>query len=130
MVNLTAFIQCLVVGLSKLYDDGAQLPQLDPWVIQENKWRATRYGLDADIIIDESGTQQSLKESIFETIDKVIPLAKALGCHKELSQIGHIIENNQAPYQRQIVKFQQNIDLSDVVILAIKELENGVSIEC
>ncbi len=46
----------VAVGLSNFYDDGTQLPLLDPWVIQENKWRATRYGLDADIIVDEGGT--------------------------------------------------------------------------
>ena len=42
MVSLTAFIQSWVVGLYNFYDDGAQLPLLDPWVIQENKWRSTR----------------------------------------------------------------------------------------
>ena len=41
MVNLAALIQCLVVGFSEYYDDGAQLSILDTWVINENKWRAT-----------------------------------------------------------------------------------------
>jgi carboxylate-amine ligase len=130
MVNLTAFIQSLVVGLSNFYDDGAQLPLLDPWVIQENKWRATRYGLDADIIVDESGILRSLKGAIIETIDKIFPIAKELGCSNELTQLGDIVENNQAPYQRQIMQYQKNNKSSDIIISAIEELEKGMSLQC
>ena len=130
MVNLTAFIQALVVGLSNFYDDGAQLPLLDPWIIQENKWRATRYGLDADIIVDASGNLQSLKGAIMETIDKIFPIAKELGCRNELSRLGDIVENNQAPYQRQIMQYQKNNKSSDIIISAIEELEKGMSLQC
>ena len=130
MVNLTAFIQSLVVGLSNYYDEGAQLPLLDPWVIQENKWRATRYGLDADIIVDGSGNLQSLKGAIIETIDKILPISEELSCRNELSQLGDIIENNQAPYQRQIMRHQKNNESSDLIISAIEELEKGMIIKC
>ena len=64
MVKLAGFIQCLVVGLSNLYDDGAQLPLLDPWVIQENKWRATRFGLEADIIVAAAGSPGLIKKNM------------------------------------------------------------------
>ena len=126
MVNLTSFIQCLVVGLSTLYDDGAQLPLLDPWIIQENKWRATRYGLDADIIIDESGNQQSLKSSILETVDKVIPFAKKLNCLNELNSIAESVENNKAPYQRQIMNYKKNMDFYDVMESAINDIKKEI----
>ena len=128
MVNLTALIQSLVVGLSSLYDDGAQLSLLDPWIIQENKWRATRYGLDADIIIDESGRQQSLKSSILETIDKIMPFSKDLNCTNELSCIADLVENNQSPYQKQIMKFNKRMNFSDLVSSSIKDLEVGASV--
>ncbi|MBC8310803.1 MAG: glutamate--cysteine ligase [Candidatus Marinimicrobia bacterium] len=126
MVNLAALIQCLVVGLSNFYDDGAQLPILDPWVIQENKWRATRYGLDADIIVDEGGSLQSLKGAILETIDKIIPISENLGCRDELIHLGDIVENNKAPYQRQIMKYENNNEYSDIILSAINDLEKGM----
>ncbi len=128
MVNIAALIQCLVVGISNLYDDGAQLSQLDPWIIQENKWRATRYGLDADIIIDSTGTQQSLKASILDTIDKLVQFAKELGCVDELNKIGDLVENNNAPYQRQQMIYKSNLDLTDIVTSGILELEREVTI--
>ena len=130
MVNLAALIQCLVVGFSEYYDDGVQLPILDPWVINENKWRATRYGLDAEIIKDERGNLQALRSNIMETIDILIPVAKELGCKDELVKLGDLAENNQAPYQRQILQFQKNNDYTDIVRNSIIELEKGIAVEC
>jgi carboxylate-amine ligase len=128
MVNLAALIQCLVVGLSNFYDDGAQLPILDPWVIQENKWRATRYGIDADIIVDEGGSLQSLKGAILETIDKILPIAEDLGCRNELIQLGDIVDNNKAPYQRQILHYNKNNEYSDIISSTINELGKGMAV--
>ena len=54
----------LVVGLSRHYDNGTQLPYLDNWILYENKWRATRYGIDADLIMDEDGKQISIRKEI------------------------------------------------------------------
>jgi carboxylate-amine ligase len=130
MVNLTAFIQTLVVGLSNLYDDGAQLPILDPWIIQENKWRATRFGMDADIIMDEGGNLQNLKGAVMETIDKILPISESLQCRDEVLKLGDIVENNQSPYQRQIMQYQLENSFQDILISAIEELENGVAAEC
>ena len=39
------------------------------WVVRDNKWRATRYGLDAVVITDDSGTTQGL-DVIFEVLDQ------------------------------------------------------------
>jgi carboxylate-amine ligase len=117
-----------VVGLSNFYDDGAQLPILDPWVIQENKWRATRYGIDADIIVDAGGSLQSLKGAILETIDKILPIAEDLGCRNELIQLGDIVDNNQAPYQRQILHYNKNNEYSDIISSTINELGKGMAV--
>tara|TARA_B100001029_G_C15061379_1_gene458816 strand:- start:1616 stop:2755 length:1140 start_codon:yes stop_codon:yes gene_type:complete len=123
MVNITAFIQCLVVGFSENYDEGRQLEILDPWVILENKWRATRFGMDAFIIIDESGTLQPLKECILETIDKLLPVADLLGCRRELENLCTIVNMNNSPYKRQIEIFNKNNNLSDIVKYFIDELK-------
>ena len=34
------------------------------WVLQENKWRAARYGLDADIVVDEKGTVRPVRQAL------------------------------------------------------------------
>ena len=128
MTNLAALTQCLVVALSDHYDDGSQLPSLDPWVLHENKWRATRYGLDADIIIDELGHQQSLKSFILETIDRLEVISDDLGCKSYLNNLINIVENNMAPYQRQIRIYQQNESLHDILNSSIEELNSGYKV--
>ncbi|MER6900130.1 glutamate--cysteine ligase, partial [Amycolatopsis sp. NPDC000740] len=44
---ISALTQCLVDDFSARLDKGETLPVLPPWHVQENKWRAARYGLDA-----------------------------------------------------------------------------------
>ena len=128
MANLAALTQCLVVALSEHYDDGSQLPLMDSWVLRENKWRATRYGLDADLIIDEMGHQQSLKSFILDTLDKLMPIAIRLDCQPQLDVLAEIAENNSAPYQRQIRTYQQNEDFKDILKNAIVELKTGFKV--
>ena len=109
---------------------GTPLPILDSWIINENKWRATHYGLDAEIIIDECENHQALRSNIIEIIDKLIPVAEELGCKDELVKLGDLAENNQAPYQRQTLHFQRNNDYTDIVKNSIIEFEKGIAIEC
>ncbi|MBN9611917.1 MAG: YbdK family carboxylate-amine ligase, partial [Actinobacteria bacterium] len=49
---LAALTQCLAEWLQQALDRGETLPRLQPWFVRENKWRAARYGLDAQIIVD------------------------------------------------------------------------------
>jgi len=115
IVSLSAFTQCLVVAISNHYNMGTQLPILDHWLVQENKWRATRYGLEADIIIDENGTQVSLKSSIIETIETIMPIAYELNCQDELKGILNQLENEVPPYRKQLDIYNENQDLKQVL---------------
>ncbi len=115
IMKLAAFAQTLVVGISDHYDEGTQLDFLDSWIITENKWRATRYGLDADIIVDENGNQQSLKGAIIDTIDKLIPVARELRCADEFESIVDDVENNTSPYTRQIRIEEESGSMEEIV---------------
>ena len=50
---LTALVHCLVVDLDARLAAGETLPTMPPWHVQENKWRAARYGLEAIVILDD-----------------------------------------------------------------------------
>ena len=60
MRALVALTHCLVVDLSERLDRGERLPTMPPWHVQENKWRAARYGLDAWIILDDQSNERLL----------------------------------------------------------------------
>jgi carboxylate-amine ligase len=50
-----ALCQSLVTLFDQQLDRGYTLPRPAAWVVRDNKWRATRYGLDAIVITDDTG---------------------------------------------------------------------------
>ena len=52
---IAAIYQSLVARLDQRLDDGEDLGSLKEWITRQNKWRAARHGLDAEIIVDDSG---------------------------------------------------------------------------
>ena len=121
MVSLAALTQCLVVALSALYDDGQQLELLSEWIVRENKWRATRYGLDADIIVDDEGRQQALRSSVLEMLERLAPYAKSLGCAEGLAALEKVA-NGQPPYQLQLARYKETGDFKALIQSAVADL--------
>jgi carboxylate-amine ligase len=119
---LVALTHCLVVDLSERLADGESLPMLPPWHVQENKWRAARYGLDAWIILDADSRERLLLEDLAELLDRLSPVARRLGCDAELALIEEIPRRG-ASYQRQRrVAASTHGDLVAVVDSVVREL--------
>jgi len=100
LLAVTALTHCLVEYSSTLLDNGVELPTLPDWYVAENKWRAARYGLDTDIIIDAAGTQIPLRQHIGELVELLRPTALQLGCADELGAVFDILHLG-AGYDRQ-----------------------------
>ena len=49
-------------------DRGYRLPSQPSWVIRDNKWRATRYGLDAIVITNAAGATAPLRDELYELV--------------------------------------------------------------
>jgi len=54
------------------------------------------------------------------------PSAEGLGCRKELIQLGEIVENNHASYQRQIMQYNKDNEFSDIIMSAINDSKKGM----
>ena len=67
--------------------------------MQENKWRAARYGLDAIIIRDAENSEGPVVDDIHALLDRLEPTARTLGCTAELAGIEDILRRG-AGYQR------------------------------
>ena len=89
---LAAIVQCLVQLFDAQLDRGYQLPCRPSWVIADNKWRATRYGLDAVVITDDSGATAPLRDEIYELLRDLEPVAWRLGCVEELAVASEVLE--------------------------------------
>jgi carboxylate-amine ligase len=97
-------------------------------VLRENKWRAARYGLDAEIVIDNSGRLQPVTEAITDLVDDLLPVARRLECADELESIPRLIERG-ASYQRQRAAAAANAGkLEPVVDLLLTEMRDGLSL--
>jgi carboxylate-amine ligase len=120
---LTALTHCLVVDLERRLEAGERLPVMPPWHSQENKWRAARYGLDAEIILDAAGAERLVTDDLDDLLERLTPLARELGCEDELREVARIPEHG-ASYQRQRrVLERTGGDLVAVVDSVVAELE-------
>ena len=122
---LTALVHCLVDDLDRRLDDGQTLPTMPPWHVQENKWRAARYGLDAEVILDAAGAERLVTDDLTDLLDRLAPTARRLGCSSELACVEDLIRRG-ASYQRQrAVAEAAGGDLHAVVDHLCAELRAG-----
>jgi len=122
---IAALTQCLVDEFSTTLDNGGTIPTMPPWHVQENKWRAARYGLDAIIILDAAGNEQLVTDHIRETVARLEPVAVKLGCVTELADVLKIIDRG-AGYQRQRrVAAEHGGDLRAVVLDLVQQMHKG-----
>lgn len=120
--GLVALMHCLVVDLDTRLAAGETLPTLPPWHVQENKWRAARYGLDAIIITDAASQERLVTDDLADLLERLAPVADRLGCSAELASVADIPARG-ASYQRQrAVAEQTDGDLVAVVDSVVREL--------
>jgi glutamate---cysteine ligase / carboxylate-amine ligase len=117
---LAAIVQCLVQLFDTQLDRGYQLPRRSSWVTRDNKWRATRYGLDAVVITDDSGATAPLRDEVFELLRDLEPVAWRLGCVEELAVASEVLEYG-ASSERQRAAHAADADLTSVVDALVTE---------
>jgi glutamate---cysteine ligase / carboxylate-amine ligase len=120
---LVALTHCLVVDLDRRLDAGESLPTMPPWHVQENKWRAARYGLDAVVILDADSNERLVTDDLDDLLTRLHPVARSLGCTEELAGVCDIYRLG-ASYQRQRKVADENDgDLRAVVDALVSELD-------
>jgi carboxylate-amine ligase len=123
LAALTALTHCLIVDLDRRLDAGEQLPVMPPWHVQENKWRAARYGLDAVVILDADSNERLVTADLDDLLERLAPVADSLHCTDELAAVADIPRRG-ASYQRQRrVAEDHDGDLRAVVDAVVGELD-------
>ena len=119
---LAALAQTLVEWLDNRLDRGESLPVPREWVVRQNKWRAARHGLEAEIIADHDGRRAPLRESVAGLIEELAPTASRLGCLDEL-ELNLATLDNGPSYERQRRVLDAGGSLVDVVDALVEEFE-------
>lgn len=114
-MSIVALVQCLFHRFDEQYKSGKNFLPPAEWMLRENKWKASRFGLEAEIILAESGETALLRKEIEQLVFDLIPAATTLGCATELEQITTMLTKG-ASYER-----QKNLYAKEETFLAVTE---------
>jgi gamma-glutamyl:cysteine ligase YbdK (ATP-grasp superfamily) len=117
---VAALSQCLIRFFEMRMDRGDRLPSPPSWVVQDNRWRAIRYGLDAAVITNGSGATAPLRDELHELVNELEPVAERLGCLTELRVVSEVLGCG-ASYERQRAVLAHTGDMTRVVDALITE---------
>jgi len=123
---IAALTQCLVDDFSARLDDGEILPTLPPWHVQENKWRAARYGTDAIVILDAAGDERLVTDDITDLLERLEPVARRLDCADELRGVETILKYGPSYQRQRAVAASHNGSLKAVVASLVSEMHHGI----
>jgi glutamate---cysteine ligase / carboxylate-amine ligase len=83
--SLAALCYALTVRITRALDEGEPLRDFAPRLIEENLWRAIRYGLSGELIDLASGEVRPARAHLERLIEWVQPVAEELGCASYLA---------------------------------------------
>ena len=126
MAGLVALMHCLVVDLDGRLAAGEELPTMPPWHVQENKWRAARYGLEAIVITDAACTERLVTDDLDDLLERLMPTAKRLSCADELASVADIPRHGASYLRQREVARAHGGDLVAVVDSVVRELRDSL----
>jgi len=123
-VALAALAQALVVKLYRLRRSNLGFRIYSRAFVEENKWRAARYGLDGRLIDFGKRQEVPMRELALELLEFVDDVVDELGSRKALSYV-HTILSEGTSADRQLEVYKQTGDLRAVVKWLIAETRAG-----
>ena len=123
-VAIAALFQAIVAKLNSLIEKNLGFRLYRRMLIQENKWRAVRYGLDGKLIDFGKQKEVPVRDLIRELLDFVDDVLDDLGSRKEVEHVHTILERGTSA-DEQLRVFQETGNLQSVVdLLVARTMEN------
>ncbi|MCL4155853.1 UNVERIFIED_CONTAM: hypothetical protein GTU68_023568 [Idotea baltica] len=125
VVCIAALMQCIIAKLSKLHQKNQSFRSYRRILINENKWRAARWGVDAKLI--DFGRQEevafpTLINELLEFIDDVVD---ELGCRTEVNYVYQMLEQGSGA-DRQLKVYEDTKDLKKVMEYVVSQTRKGL----
>jgi len=125
-VAIAALTQALVVKLHRLYTGNMSWRLYRRALIEENKWRAARYGIEGKLIDFGKETEVHMRELIPELLEFVDDVVDDLGSRSAVEYVNTILLEGTSA-ERQLRVFQETGDLKAVVRHLVAETKGGVA---
>ena len=124
-IALAAVMQAIVAKLYKLMKSNLSFRLYGKPLINENKWRAARYGVQAKLIDFGKEEEVPFKDLLGELVDFVDDVLDELGSRHEVERLFKVAEEGNGA-DRQLEVFHRTGDLKQVVDYIIQETYHGV----
>ena len=132
-LSIAAVYQCLIRMLYRLRRNNQRWRKYAAMLINENRWRAQRYGLDEGLLDFGRGEITPCADLIGELLDLIDEDALALGCQPEVRRVADILKNGTSAH-RQLTTYTASVEagktqrqaLEDVVDMLIEDTVRGL----
>jgi glutamate---cysteine ligase / carboxylate-amine ligase len=105
---LAALMFALTARIARAVDEGEQLPDHPHRLIEENLWRAIRYGLSGELIDLRNGDVLPARARIEQLIQWTMPVAEELGV------ASYLTVPSATPAERQIAKHEAGQSMEEI----------------
>lgn len=126
-IAVVALIQAIVAKLYVLRTQNQGFRVYERALIEENKWRAYRYGLDGNLIDFGIKSEKPARALVRELVEFVDDVVDELGSRKEIEHIKTILDRGTSAH-RQLQIYQETGDLKKVVDWLVEETVAGVDL--
>jgi carboxylate-amine ligase len=127
-IALAALMQAVIFKLHKLLRQNVSFRIYRRRVIEENRWRASRYGLDGLLIDFGSRREADTRSLIHEILEFVAPEVDELGSGPEIEHIERILVGGTGA-DRQLAVWERTQDLKAVVDQIVTETNDGLEVD-
>jgi len=112
-VTIAALFQAICARIYMLRHKNLNFIQYSRPLINENKWRASRYGIDGHLIDFGKEEEVNTRALIYELLDFLEPVIDHLGSRHRIEYVHRILENGTGA-DRQLAVFEQRKSLQEV----------------
>jgi carboxylate-amine ligase len=129
-IAVAALFQAIVAKLNLLIEKNLGFRLYHRRLIQENKWRAVRYGLEGKLLDLGKQKEVPVKDLIRELLEFVDDVVDNLDSRKEIEHIHTILERGTSADEQLQVYEENNQDFVPVVDMLIKNTLENVPEKC
>ncbi len=97
---IASLVQCLVKSLSDEIDNGTYQSDSHPMMVQQNKWRAARFGNQAKLVNTNTYRVATVADTVASLTETLRPTAAELKCESYLNHCVFMAENPSAAQQQ------------------------------
>ena len=124
-VMLGALCQAIIVKLHKLYTRNQGYRIYRRALIEENKWRAARWGLDGKLIDFGKREEVPMRDLALELLEFIDDVVDELGSRDAVEQVHNVLAEGTSA-DRQLAVYRQTGDMKAVVAHLIHETRSSM----